>query len=123
MAKVQTRRTVSVSGVTYARLREFCATDGRSMSVVTEAALASVIGTEAPPPLPLRVPNRSHGPGRPRYVVAAGVRASLARWAEWLGVSRERARQLANRGLLAGRIEAECAASTTPPPAPAGEKE
>lgn len=46
MAKIQTRRTVSVSLATYRRLREFCEDDGRPMSQVVEVALLPVLARE-----------------------------------------------------------------------------
>jgi len=44
MAKKQTRKSISIRGTTYARLREYGLDHGESMSDITERALAAVIG-------------------------------------------------------------------------------
>lgn len=43
MAKVQTRRNVSVTAETYARLKAYCEASGISMSGTVEAVLAPVL--------------------------------------------------------------------------------
>ena len=43
MAKVQTRRSISVSGRTYDRLSEFCRTNGKTMSGATEELLVAML--------------------------------------------------------------------------------
>lgn len=47
----------------------------------------------------------SCGCDRSRFVTVSGVERNISGWAEFLGVSRERARQLHNRGVLVSRIE------------------
>lgn len=47
MAKVQTRRSLSVSGATYARLAEYAKANGRSVSQVVEGLVAAAVGATA----------------------------------------------------------------------------
>ena len=48
MSKVQTRRTVSLSGPTYAQLRRYASNRGESMSSVLERLLAPVLALPEP---------------------------------------------------------------------------
>lgn len=43
MARHQTRKSISVSGSTYTKLREFCRTNKKSMSGVTEELLVALL--------------------------------------------------------------------------------
>lgn len=49
MAKKQTRRTVSLNGQTYARLRAHAGARGQSMSDVVEQLVAPVLRSTPPP--------------------------------------------------------------------------
>ena len=48
MAKKQTRRSISVSRVTYERLKSFCETNGISMSQFVESRVGDFLGGDAP---------------------------------------------------------------------------
>src|SRR5688572_25554993 len=50
MAKLQSRRSISVAGETYLALRRHCDQTGRSMSDVVEELLAGAIGSTPPKP-------------------------------------------------------------------------
>jgi hypothetical protein len=60
MALKQTRRSISVRGTTYDKLRQYGETHGRSMSDIVEELLATILGPDqpvkaaAPAPLPRR---------------------------------------------------------------------
>lgn len=54
MAKKQTRRSVSIRGSTYEQIRDYCESEGMSMSEFVEARIASFFGnsaTEKPSPI------------------------------------------------------------------------
>jgi hypothetical protein len=48
MATKQTRRSISVRGMTYDKLRQYCETSDRSMSDVVEELLAKILDTVEP---------------------------------------------------------------------------
>jgi len=48
MAKKQTRRSISVSGNTYERLKAYCETNGVSMSQFIEQRVGDFLGRKAP---------------------------------------------------------------------------
>lgn len=60
MAKRQTRKSISVKGITYQRLKNYCDSQGRSISGVLEEFIAAHLDAEkvpvpkaiAPPPEP-----------------------------------------------------------------------
>jgi hypothetical protein len=57
MATKQTRRSISVRGTTYDKLRQYGETHGRSMSDIVEELLAKILDQpEAAPPPPARKP-------------------------------------------------------------------
>ncbi|MEX1368543.1 MAG: hypothetical protein AB1Z98_35770 [Nannocystaceae bacterium] len=57
MAKRQTRRSISVKGITYQRLKNFCETQGMSVSGYLEDIIAARLD-EAHVPVPERVDPR-----------------------------------------------------------------
>jgi hypothetical protein len=57
MAKRQTRRSISVKGITYQRLKNFCEDQGLSVSGYLEGIIASRLD-EAKVPVPERVDPR-----------------------------------------------------------------
>ena len=57
MAKRQTRRSISVKGLTYQRLKNFCEAQGLSVSGYLEGIIASRLD-EAQVPVPERVEHR-----------------------------------------------------------------
>ncbi len=50
MAKKQTRRSVSIRGTTYDRIRDFCERKGISMSEFVEARISTFFDGDAPAP-------------------------------------------------------------------------
>lgn len=49
MAKRQTRRAISLRGITYQRLKNYCARDGRSVSGYLEEIVAEKLDAEGEP--------------------------------------------------------------------------
>lgn len=62
MSKVQTRRSVSVRGVTYRRLREHCTAAGLSISYFIEDLVARYFNEHAPPVEPPEPPATAAAP-------------------------------------------------------------
>lgn len=54
MAKRQTRRSISVKGITYQRLKDYCRAEGRSVSGYLEEIIAEKLDA-AGVPVPTRV--------------------------------------------------------------------
>jgi hypothetical protein len=48
MAKVQTRRSISISGAAYSKLKEYCRIHGKSLSRMTEETLLARLGEDIP---------------------------------------------------------------------------
>jgi len=79
MAKKQTRRSISVSRVTYERLKSFCETNGISMSQFVESRVGDFLGGDAPEQvaalraLAAAAPGAVPTPVRPAAPVAANA--------------------------------------------------
>jgi hypothetical protein len=71
MALKQTRRSISVRGTTYDKLRQYGETHGRSMSDIVEELLATILGPDEPKvaaaPPPLLPPRREKTEARLRF--------------------------------------------------------
>ena len=65
MAKRQTRRSISVKGITYQRLKNFCETQGMSVSGYLEDIIAARLD-EAQLPVPERVDPRPEPAAKPQ---------------------------------------------------------
>ena len=63
MAKRQTRRSISVKGITYQRLKNFCETQGHSVSGYLEDIIAEHLDAENVP-----VPERVEAPPKPKPI-------------------------------------------------------
>ncbi len=96
MAKKQTRRSISVSRMTYERLKSFCETNGISMSQFVESRVGDFLGEgaaapevperpvqhkPAPMPAPTRsaaiAPRSGVAADRPSHSIAAGSGAPI----------------------------------------------
>jgi len=70
MAKLQTRRSISVKGITYQRLKNFCGTHGLSVSGYLEGIIASRLD-DAQVPVPERVePRPTRHPLEPEQIIS-----------------------------------------------------
>ncbi|MCH9688512.1 MAG: hypothetical protein K0V04_44185 [Deltaproteobacteria bacterium] len=73
MAKRQTRRSISVKGITYQRLKNFCESPGMSVSGYLEDIIAARLD-EAHVPVPERVDPRPEpalkAPGDPDQIIS-----------------------------------------------------
>src|SRR5579859_6922614 len=70
MALKQTRRSISVRGTTYDKLRQYGETHGRSMSDIVEELLATILGPDQPKvaaPPPVAAPRREKTEARLRF--------------------------------------------------------
>jgi hypothetical protein len=74
MAKKQTRRSISVSRVTYERLKAFCEANNISMSQFVETRVGDFLGGDAPGMTSVVVPQQ---PARPSMPAPQAPRPSL----------------------------------------------
>ena len=72
MAKRQTRRSISVKGITYQRLKNFCERQEISISGYLEDVIAEKLDA-AQEPVPERVEPKQPKPPAPTDDVAAGI--------------------------------------------------
>ena len=77
MAKKQTRRSISVSRMTYERLKAFCETSGISMSQFVESRVGDFLGEDSQAPV-LSASSAGLGAERPRSVAPAPARPQPA---------------------------------------------
>ncbi len=59
MAKKQTRRSISVSRITYERLKSYCETNGISMSQFVERRVGDYLGRVTPPAVATKAPEHN----------------------------------------------------------------
>jgi len=72
MAKKQTRRSISVSRMTYERLKAFCETNSISMSQLVETRVNDFLGSDVAPPVTMTMstPGAQPAPVRPVQAMA-----------------------------------------------------
>ena len=75
MAKKQTRRSISVSRLTYERLKAFCEANNISMSHFVETRVGDFLEGDRPPAVVPQPPKPTTPPSRPPTPAAGGSRS------------------------------------------------